>query len=87
MMRCMTTDDRARQAQESHSGPPTLTSLTVRVSDAQAVSAILLVPPNPVGPATCSPMARVGMTHQFMAAVAHGMAERRVATMRFQFPF
>jgi uncharacterized protein len=31
--------------------------------------------------------AGVGMQHGFMAAVAHGLAERRIATLRFQFPY
>jgi uncharacterized protein len=31
--------------------------------------------------------AGAGMTHRFMEAVAHGLSERRVATLRFQFPY
>lgn len=31
--------------------------------------------------------AGVGMRHKFMAAVASGLAERRIATLRYQFPY
>jgi len=31
--------------------------------------------------------AGAGMRHAFMAAIASGLAERRIATLRFQFPF
>jgi predicted alpha/beta-hydrolase family hydrolase len=31
--------------------------------------------------------AGAGMTHPFMAAVAEGLAERRIATLRYQFPY
>jgi predicted alpha/beta-hydrolase family hydrolase len=31
--------------------------------------------------------AGAGMTHPFMAAVAHGLADRGIATLRYQFPY
>ncbi len=31
--------------------------------------------------------AGAGMTHPFMAAVAQGLADRRIATLRYQFPY
>ena len=31
--------------------------------------------------------AGVGMRHKFMAAVAHGLAQRGIATLRYQFPY
>src|SRR3989440_12474399 len=31
--------------------------------------------------------AGAGMTHPFLAATANGLAERRIATLRYQFPY
>jgi predicted alpha/beta-hydrolase family hydrolase len=63
------------------------TKLTIRVSDAQAVSAILIAPPAPMACYVMAHGAGAGMTHPFMAAFAHGLAGRRIATLRYQFPF
>ena len=52
-----------------------------------SVSALLDAPP---GARACDVMAHgagAGMTHSFMAAVALGLAERSIATLRYQFPF
>lgn len=53
----------------------------------QAVSAILFVPPEPIACYVMAHGAGAGMTHPFMSAFAHGLAERRIATLRYQFPF
>ena len=61
--------------------------LTITVDDAQRVSGLLQVP---VGARICFVLAHgagAGMSHPFMAAVADGLAERGVATMRYQFPY
>ena len=61
--------------------------LRLRVSAGHEVSAILSVP---TGACACYVMAHgagAGMTHGFMAAFADGLADRRIATLRYQFPF
>lgn len=61
--------------------------LKVRVSAEQEVSALLQVPP---GARACYVMAHgagAGMTHGFMTAFAEGLTDRRIATLRYQFPF
>jgi predicted alpha/beta-hydrolase family hydrolase len=61
--------------------------LKIRVGDQDVVSAILQVPKMPTACYIMAHGAGAGMTHPFMAAVADGLAERRVATLRYQFPF
>ena len=64
-----------------------MTHLSIKVSEKQEVSALLTVPP---GAKACYIMAHgagAGMTHPFMAAVSDGLAERDVATLRYQFPY
>jgi len=54
---------------------------------ATAVSALLIAPP---GASACFVFAHgagAGMTHPFMAATACGLAERGIATLRYQFPY
>jgi predicted alpha/beta-hydrolase family hydrolase len=63
------------------------TPLTVRVSPAQDVSALLNAPPNSIACFVFAHGAGAGMTHPFMAAIAQGLFERQVATLRYQFPF
>jgi hypothetical protein len=62
-------------------------SLTITVDDAQRVWGLLQVP---VGARICFVLAHgtgAGMSHPFMAGVADGLAERGIATMRYQFPY
>jgi len=61
--------------------------LTLQVDDAQRVSALLLTPPDPRAALVLAHGAGAGMTHRFMAALADGLAERRIATLRYQFPY
>ena len=61
--------------------------LTIRVSDEQAVSALLAVPSDPTACYVLAHGAGAGMTHPFMARVAEGLADRKLATLRYQFPF
>ncbi len=61
--------------------------LTIRVSEAQEVSALLTAPPSARVCYVFAHGAGAGMTHPFMAGLAQGLAERQVATLRYQFPF
>jgi len=61
--------------------------VTITMNDAQRVSGLLQAPPDA---RTCYVLAHgagAGMTHPFMAAVANGLAERGIATLRYQFPY
>ena len=57
--------------------------------DAQGerVSALLLDPPGRVACFVLAHGAGAGMKHPFMAAVAQGLADRAIATLRYQFPY
>lgn len=50
------------------------------------VSGLLTVPENALACYVFAHGAGAGMTHPFMKAVAEGLAERRIATLRYQFP-
>jgi predicted alpha/beta-hydrolase family hydrolase len=54
---------------------------------AQRFSALLLSPPAAIGCYVFAHGAGAGMSHPFMEAIAHGLAERGIATLRYQFPF
>jgi hypothetical protein len=59
----------------------------VDVAGSERVSALLMAP---AGAAACLVLghgAGAGMEHPFMAATATGLAERGVATLRYQFPY
>ena len=61
--------------------------VTINIDGAQRVSGLLQAPP---GARACYVLAHgagAGMAHPFMAAVADGLAERGVATLRYQFPY
>ncbi len=57
------------------------------VDDTHAVSGLLQVPANAIACYVMAHGAGAGMTHPFMAAVADGLGQRRIATLRFQFPY
>jgi predicted alpha/beta-hydrolase family hydrolase len=62
-------------------------AVTIAVDDARRVSGLLQVPH---GARACYVLAHgagAGMSHPFMAGVADGLAERGIATMRYQFPY
>ena len=61
--------------------------VTIRVNDAQRVSGLLQVPTNAKVCYVMAHGAGAGMTHPFMTAVANGLAERGIATLRYQFPY
>jgi predicted alpha/beta-hydrolase family hydrolase len=62
-------------------------SVTITIGDAQRVSGLLLTPPKPFAAYVFAHGAGAGMAHPFMAAVANELAERGVATLRYQFPY
>jgi predicted alpha/beta-hydrolase family hydrolase len=59
----------------------------VEAGSAGAVSALLTSPAQARACFVFAHGAGAGMTHAFMAAVAVGLAERNVATLRYQFPY
>ena len=63
------------------------TPLQLAMDDGTAVSALLDRPAQPLACYVFAHGAGAGMEHAFMGAMARGLAERRVATVRFQFPF
>jgi predicted alpha/beta-hydrolase family hydrolase len=67
--------------------PATPAPLFVQVDDDQRVSALALAPPDPRSALVLAHGAGAGMTHRFMAALAEGLCDRRIATLRYQFPY
>ena len=61
--------------------------VTVVVDTAHAVSALSWVPPRARACYLLAHGAGAGITHPFMHAVAAGLAERDIATLRYQFPY
>jgi len=62
-------------------------SLVIEAGKSSTVSALLT---RPEGARACLVFAHgagAGMTHAFMSAVASGLAERGIATLRYQFPY
>lgn len=66
---------------------PVSQSLTIRISETEAVSALLSQPQPSRACYVLAHGAGAGMTHGFMASVAQGLAERGIATLRYQFPY
>jgi predicted alpha/beta-hydrolase family hydrolase len=61
--------------------------VTVSVDDAVGVSGLLQAPPRARACYVLAHGAGAGMTHPFMAAVAKELAQRDIATLRYQFPY
>src|SRR5262247_3580540 len=64
-----------------------VTSVTITVDDAHSVSGLLWAP---AGARACYVLAHgagAGMFHPFMDVVARELAERGIATLRYQFPY
>jgi predicted alpha/beta-hydrolase family hydrolase len=61
--------------------------VTVSVDDAVHVSGLLHAPPRARACCVLAHGAGAGMTHPFMAAVAAELAQRDIATLRYQFPY
>ena len=62
-------------------------SLNIDVGKAGSVSALLLGPDKPRACYVFAHGAGAGMTHSFMETFAKGLSERRIATLRYQFPY
>jgi predicted alpha/beta-hydrolase family hydrolase len=61
--------------------------VTFAVNDAERVSGLLQTPPSAYACCVLAHGAGAGMTHPFMTSIADLLAERGVATLRFQFPY
>ena len=57
------------------------------IHDALTVSSLPAAPSHPRAAMVLAHGAGAGMTHPFMAAVAQGLHERGIATLRFNFPY
>jgi predicted alpha/beta-hydrolase family hydrolase len=66
---------------------PNPQKLVIEAGKATSVSALLLYPPRARACFVFAHGAGAGMTHSFMETVAAGLAERGVATLRYQFPY
>src|ERR1700722_999336 len=62
-------------------------AVTIPIPGQGAVSGLWQAPPRPTAALVLAHGAGAGMTHRSMAAVADGLAERGVATLRYQFPY
>ncbi|QSX75824.1 alpha/beta hydrolase [Lysobacter arenosi] len=61
--------------------------VSIVVESGEQVSGLLQAPSDALACYVLAHGAGAGMTHAFMAAVADGLAERSVATLRYQFPY
>jgi predicted alpha/beta-hydrolase family hydrolase len=61
--------------------------LKVEVPDVGLVSALWQTPPRPLASLVLAHGAGAGMTHRSLAAIADGLADLGVATLRYQFPY
>ncbi len=61
--------------------------VVITVDDAHRVTGLLQVPSRASACLVLAHGAGAGMTHPFMAAVAGGLAERGIASLRYQFPY
>jgi uncharacterized protein len=59
----------------------------IELEDGQTVSCLLKTPREPLACLALAHGAGAGMTHPFLSAVAGGLAERGIATLRYQFPY
>jgi uncharacterized protein len=61
--------------------------LTIDVDPARRVAALLIAPADARACYVFAHGAGAGMTHPFMAKVSEALAEHRIATLRYQFPY
>jgi predicted alpha/beta-hydrolase family hydrolase len=61
--------------------------VVIDVDEARRVSGLLIAPPRARACYVLAHGAGAGMKHPFMAAVANELAERGIATLRYQFPY
>jgi predicted alpha/beta-hydrolase family hydrolase len=62
-------------------------ALNIEIADQASVSALLLQPPQARACYVFAHGAGAGMTHPSMETIATGLAERGIATLRYQFPY
>jgi predicted alpha/beta-hydrolase family hydrolase len=62
-------------------------AVTIVLDPARTVSGLLQRPPEAAALFVMAHGAGAGMTHPFMTTVAQGLAERGIATLRYQFPY
>jgi uncharacterized protein len=67
--------------------PAGQTRLKIALGDGGSVSGLLDAPADPQACYVFAHGAGAGMAHPFMAAFATGLAARRIAVLRFQFPY
>jgi len=60
--------------------------VAIVLAGGERVSGLVIAPASPRAAYVLAHGAGAGMTHPFMAAAARGLAERGIATLRFQFP-
>lgn len=61
--------------------------VTIELADGQRVSGLLSLPPRARACYVLAHGAGAGMAHPFMAQVSAGLAERGIASLRYQFPY
>jgi len=64
-----------------------LQPVIISIEDAQRVSGLLQAPPKARACYVLAHGAGAGMAHPFMAAIAEGLGQRGIATLRYQFPY
>jgi len=64
-----------------------LQPVIIRIDAAQRVSGLLQAPPKARACYVLAHGAGAGMGHPFMAAIAEGLGQRDIATLRYQFPY
>jgi predicted alpha/beta-hydrolase family hydrolase len=66
---------------------PHFQSVIISIDDSQRVSGLYRAPPHARACYVLAHGAGAGMAHPFMASIAEGLADRGVATLRYQFPY
>jgi hypothetical protein len=62
-------------------------TITIAIDQSQGVSGLWQTPPAARACLVLAHGAGAGMTHKSMAAIADGLAQRGIATLRYQFPY
>src|SRR2546421_2859556 len=62
-------------------------SVSISVNDAERVSGLMELPQKAWACYVLAHGAGAGMIHPFLTAIANGLAERGIATLRYQFPY
>jgi predicted alpha/beta-hydrolase family hydrolase len=61
--------------------------INIKIEGGQSVSGLLMSPKDARACYVMAHGAGAGMRHSFMASMAEGLAERQIATLRYQFPY